>query len=309
MQAETAPVDPKRRYLCRHIFADGHRCGSPALRQEQFCYYHHVNRRPKPAPGKFRHLDAAEPFDLPIIEDRASALLVTSQILSRIASNDLDVNRASRLIAGLRVAVSLLPRESRTGLGFAIRSALRAGLVEEPVLDETHGPIAPIAEAPVPVAPPRPPAPRDYAGEPCLRSYPQRMHTPEEEEYLDLTIYPVGYCPRHYVRPATLTDEDIIQRVNAERRCYGKPSLTPALDAAGVLLSIHEPTGQSGAQSATLPTLRASASTHDRTRPRHCRRLVTQPNHAREKARLSIHPIELNFTSYGPPSTPPMSGL
>src|ERR1035441_5385605 len=67
-QAAPAPTDPRRRYLCRHMFTDGHRCGSPALRQRDFCFYHHANRRPAPAPGKFRHLDAAEPFTLPIVE-------------------------------------------------------------------------------------------------------------------------------------------------------------------------------------------------------------------------------------------------
>src|ERR1017187_4114340 len=113
--APAAPTstDPKRRYLCRHMFTDGHRCGSPALRQRDFCFYHHANRRPAPAPGKFRHLDAAEPFTLPIVEDRASALLAASLILSRIASNDLDHNRAGRLIADLRVIALLLPREPR----------------------------------------------------------------------------------------------------------------------------------------------------------------------------------------------------
>src|ERR1035441_2169085 len=109
--AETTPTDPRRRYLCRHVFADGHRCGSPALRQRNFCFYHHAGRRPAPGPGKFRYLDATEPFTLPLVEDRVSALLAASLILSRIASNDLDHNRAGRLIADLRVIATLLPRE------------------------------------------------------------------------------------------------------------------------------------------------------------------------------------------------------
>jgi hypothetical protein len=36
----------QRRYRCRHIHAAGHQCGSPALRNEHFCYYHHT-----PLPG------------------------------------------------------------------------------------------------------------------------------------------------------------------------------------------------------------------------------------------------------------------
>ena len=39
--------DPTR-LQCRHIFTDGHRCGSPCLRREPFCFYHHTARPPKP---------------------------------------------------------------------------------------------------------------------------------------------------------------------------------------------------------------------------------------------------------------------
>ena len=45
---DTQP-EPKK-YYCRHIFTDGHRCGSPALRNQHFCYYHHATRRPAGEP-------------------------------------------------------------------------------------------------------------------------------------------------------------------------------------------------------------------------------------------------------------------
>ena len=32
-------ADNPKRYQCRHIFTDGHRCGSPCLRGEELCYY------------------------------------------------------------------------------------------------------------------------------------------------------------------------------------------------------------------------------------------------------------------------------
>jgi hypothetical protein len=161
--AEPAPAepqtDPRRRYLCRHIFADGHRCGSPALRYQNFCFYHHAGRRPAHAPGKFRYLDATEPFTLPLVEDRASALLAASLVLSRIASNDLDHARSGRLIADLRVIARLLPREPRlTTAGaphlasemWVPQNASSQPLVEDLILDEAHGLIAPITELPEP---------------------------------------------------------------------------------------------------------------------------------------------------------------
>ena len=39
-------LDPKRRYLCRHVHTNGNRCGSPALRAQNFCYYHDRTRLP-----------------------------------------------------------------------------------------------------------------------------------------------------------------------------------------------------------------------------------------------------------------------
>ena len=149
------------RFRCRHIHAAGHQCGSPALRQEHFCYYHHATRRPASAGPKFRHLDAAEPFTIPIVEDRVSALQVASQILSRIASNDLDPTRAGKLIYCLQIITAFLPPEPRANATNRTKAATAAAaaaseshetapipepLVEEIVLDEIHGPIAPLTE-------------------------------------------------------------------------------------------------------------------------------------------------------------------
>jgi hypothetical protein len=37
---------------CHHLFPDHHRCGSPALRNEPFCYFHHPQRTPTRAPRR-----------------------------------------------------------------------------------------------------------------------------------------------------------------------------------------------------------------------------------------------------------------
>jgi hypothetical protein len=34
----TNEINATKSYPCRHIFADGHRCGSKSLRTEAFCY-------------------------------------------------------------------------------------------------------------------------------------------------------------------------------------------------------------------------------------------------------------------------------
>jgi len=99
----TEPVE-ETLYQCRHIKVDGIRCGSPALRNEPFCYYHHTIRRPVP----MRELEARRgmqgTFELPNPEDRSAIQHAIGQVLQRIAANELDPRRAGLLLYGLQIA-------------------------------------------------------------------------------------------------------------------------------------------------------------------------------------------------------------
>jgi hypothetical protein len=208
----------QRRIQCRHVHLAGRQCGSPALRREHFCYFHHATRRPKPYPGKFRHLDAHEPFELPVVEDRASALSVASQILSRIASNDLDPTRAGRLLYNLQVVASLLPRPARASNPNPNSSlddiAHEPILVEELIDDEIHGPIAPITEY-------LPPAPN-----PVILS----------EEHSDEPKACPGQGRRNPEAPHSTPDFDTIQASTALRAVESpQPATLPALQAGATL--------------------------------------------------------------------------
>jgi hypothetical protein len=218
------PTDPRRRYLCRHVFADGHRCGSPALRRQNFCFYHHAGRRPAPAPGKFRYLDATEPLTLSIVEDRASALLAASLILSRIASNDLDHARAGRLIADLRVIATLLPREPRltaADAAAAKQSAASQPLLEDLILDETHGLIAPITELPPPN--PADPLQNCHPTNPLQNCHPERSSASApnavEEPVLSLSKEPAVAS-----HTAPTANNDPLQNCHPERSSASAPN-------------------------------------------------------------------------------------
>ena len=96
--------DEETLYQCRHILTDGRRCGSPSLRKEHFCYYHHKIRRPVP----IRELEARRGmqgvFELPNPEDRSAIQHAIGQVLQRIAANELDPRRAGLLLYGLQIA-------------------------------------------------------------------------------------------------------------------------------------------------------------------------------------------------------------
>jgi hypothetical protein len=139
-------AEPK--YRCRHILTDGHRCLSPCLRGEEFCYYHHTTRRPVANPRQRRSRRSA--FELPNPEDRAAIQSSIGEVLRRIAANDIDPRRAGLLLYGLQIASSNLPKAKFAPASSGEDSTERdtyAGnapnTVEEIVLDPTLGILAP----------------------------------------------------------------------------------------------------------------------------------------------------------------------
>jgi hypothetical protein len=131
-----------KQYQCRHIFTDGHRCASPCLRQQEFCYYHHTARKPIANPRQRRSRRST--FDLPLPEDRSAIQASIGEVLQRIASNDIDPRRAGLLLYGLQIASLNLPKaqpskstpEPQTG----------AQTVEEIIIDPALGILAPRTE-------------------------------------------------------------------------------------------------------------------------------------------------------------------
>jgi hypothetical protein len=93
---------PSNDYQCHHIFPDDHRCGSPRLRNEQFCYYHHDSRRPVVRPherlARRSTFSLFTPTDFDAIQESLGELLV------RIAAKDIDPRRAGLLLYCLQIA-------------------------------------------------------------------------------------------------------------------------------------------------------------------------------------------------------------
>jgi hypothetical protein len=84
--------------ICTHIFADHHRCGSPALRGERLCYYHHPTRKPSANTRPRRGFTLNSPTNK---EELQSAL---NQVITRLADNRLDTRRAGLLLYSLQLA-------------------------------------------------------------------------------------------------------------------------------------------------------------------------------------------------------------
>ncbi len=134
--------EPTKRFQCRHIFTDGRRCGSPCLRKpeghEDFCYYHHTSRRPAPCIGRSRRRSTT--FTLPLLADRSAVQHSISQVLQKLAGNELDPRRAGLLLYGLQIASINLPPQKR------LEPAKDETTVDEITTDPTHGTLAHDAE-------------------------------------------------------------------------------------------------------------------------------------------------------------------
>ncbi len=144
LQAAAEPATQPR-LRCRHILTSGHRCQSPCLRGEEFCYFHHTTRRPIQNPRQRRARQAA--FELPHPEDRTAIQTAIGHVLQRIAANDLDPRRAGLLLYGLQIASSNLPKPTRsTSEQDDDAQDTIQDTVQDIILHPTLGPLAPVAE-------------------------------------------------------------------------------------------------------------------------------------------------------------------
>ena len=130
-------------YQCRHIKPDGRRCGSPSLRGENFCYYHHTGRRAGPRQPQVTTTTArkSSTFQLPSPADLAEpsgVALALGLILHKIAHNEIDPRRAGLLLYGLQIA-SINLRRNHTPQPETL-------YIEDITFDEDLNPLAPEAE-------------------------------------------------------------------------------------------------------------------------------------------------------------------
>jgi hypothetical protein len=95
---------------CRHIHPSGHRCASPSLRQENFCYYHHTSRKPVMKSQAQTRQAHQSTFTLLEPDNRTAIQLNLGEIMRRIAGKELDTKRAGLLLYALQIAACNLPK-------------------------------------------------------------------------------------------------------------------------------------------------------------------------------------------------------
>jgi len=94
---------------CRHIKVNGTRCGSPALRNKNFCFYHQQDR-PLTVECYSEGPHATGEIALPAFEDAHSVQTVICQVVQMVLQKRLERKTASLLLYALQIASSNLKR-------------------------------------------------------------------------------------------------------------------------------------------------------------------------------------------------------
>src|ERR1019366_8278698 len=206
--------EPSRAHQCMHESEkDSTRCRAMAMQNNYMCYAHRTDDVPTVIENDMFLIDN--------LDTHAAIQKAFCDVAARLACNHIDLKRAELLITLLRAASRNL-RDAATARRQALREAA--------------------AEAAPALGPARtsPKAPR-------------RVYTDEEKDFLKSTTSSTHYAPVHRPRPESITDDDIIAAINANRRVcrlgpidtepgWNKATLSadpvhPPLTAGAVILS------------------------------------------------------------------------
>ncbi len=99
--------------ICQHVKITGERCGSPAVRDEDYCYYHRAVR--KRVPRNNLHLILWNPqaekseryeYEMPYPEDPESLQIAFSQFIHVVSQEEMKVERATLVLSALHGAAA-----------------------------------------------------------------------------------------------------------------------------------------------------------------------------------------------------------
>ena len=92
---------------CAHIRSSGKTCGSPAMKGDEFCYYHSEARKIREAAEA-----STKPAEMPILEDRHGLQLAIMRVCTLLANDKIEERTARAIFDGLRLAQKTLNESS-----------------------------------------------------------------------------------------------------------------------------------------------------------------------------------------------------
>jgi len=89
---------------CQHIKTNGTQCGSPALRNQRFCYFHKKWHDQRVVINSVRARRTRAALDLPVLEDAESVQVGLMQVMRLTLSGQLDSKTAGLMLCALQTA-------------------------------------------------------------------------------------------------------------------------------------------------------------------------------------------------------------
>jgi hypothetical protein len=137
---KTIEVIKDIRTLCTHIFEGGHRCASPALQRETFCYYHHPTRKPIQKNRRSRR----QSFNLPLPSAQSDLQHAVYEVIRRLAANQISTRQAGLILNALDNASRATPTAPstrsiqgiRSSSGLSTRLSIKPSQTSTPYLDK-----------------------------------------------------------------------------------------------------------------------------------------------------------------------------
>jgi len=118
---DVEPVELLQYGACEHIKPGGKRCGSPALKGGNFCFYHTDVRRRVPKNNLFvflanprPHEHPYYPFELPYMEDAEAIQMGFAQFIHAVSQQMISDSRARLVLSALHGAAANLRFMSET---------------------------------------------------------------------------------------------------------------------------------------------------------------------------------------------------
>ena len=93
---------------CDHLKEDGVYCDSPALRGQNFCYFHLNVRARRMQAAQARRRGETCRIHLPVLEDMHAVQASLMQVLDALADDRIDHKRAGLMLYGLQLASTSL---------------------------------------------------------------------------------------------------------------------------------------------------------------------------------------------------------
>ena len=90
---------------CHHVKTSGIQCGSPALRNGKYCYYH---QRSRPVLLNLGDDKTSVPFFMPVLEDAHAIQVAIRNVAVRLLDQSIDTKTAGLMFYALQIASSNL---------------------------------------------------------------------------------------------------------------------------------------------------------------------------------------------------------